>query len=172
MTTSRMTETASTVALLAGVVLIAGGCGLGSVTGVPADATLVPDDRMELLVDESYSGFDERSRQLIRTSAAWEEAWRQLHEGRSDVPERPAVDFETSMVVLATMGSRRSGGYDIDVESVHRDGESMYVVVTERSPGESCGVTAAITTPATAVRVPRADGEVEFVEKDSVHECS
>ena len=172
MTTSRMTETASTVALLADVVLIAGGCGLGSVTGVPADATLVPDDRMELLVDESYSGFDERSRQVIRTSAAWEEVWRQLHEGRSDVPERPAVDFETSMVVLATMGSRRSGGYDIDVESVHRNGESMYVVVTERSPGESCGVTAAITTPATAVRVPRADGEVEFVEKDSVHECS
>lgn len=172
MNTSRMTGIASTTALLTGVVLIAGGCGLGSVTGVPADATLVPDDRMELLVDESYSGFDERSRQVIRTSAAWEEAWRQLHEGRSDVPERPAVDFETSMVVLATMGSRRSGGYDIDVESVHRDGESMYVVVTERSPGESCGVTAAITTPATAVRVPRADGEVEFVEKESVHECS
>lgn len=172
MNTSRMTGTASTAALLAGAVLIAGGCGLGSVTGVPADATLVPDDRIEFLVDESYSGFDERSRQVIRTSDAWEEAWRQLHDGRSDVPERPAVDFETGMVVLAAMGSRPTGGYAIEVEAVHREAGTLYVVVRETSPGESCGTTQAFTAPTTAVRVPRVSGDVHFIEKESVHECS
>ena len=171
-TPSRPTEKLFVGALLAGVVLAAGGCGLGSVTGVPADATLVPDDRVEPLVDEPYSGFDERSRRIIRTTGAWEEAWEQLHEGRSPMPERPAVDFESSMVILAAMGSRPTGGHDIEVESVHRHGESLFVVVRETSPGDGCIVTQAFTAPTTAVRIPRADGDVEFVEEETVNECS
>ena len=169
---SRPTATVFIGALLAGVVLAAGGCGLSSVDGVPADATPVPEERVEPLLDASYAGFDERTRQVIRTPEAWEGAWRQLHEGRSPVPERPAVDFDSSMVVLAAMGSRPTGGYDIQAESVHRDGESLFVVVRETSPGDSCIVTQVFTAPTTAVRVPRADGDVEFVEEESVDECS
>ncbi len=168
----RVTEIPGTIALLTGIALAAGGCGLMSITGVPANATLLPDERVEHLLDESYSGLDEPTREVIRTPGAWADAWQQLHEGQSPVPERPAVDFEDSMVVLAAMGSRPTGGYDIEVESVHRDGKSLYVVVRETSPGESCGLTQAITAPATAVRVPRVDGDVEFVEKEAVSECS
>lgn len=171
----RTAETAASIALpalLAAVVLAAGGCGLVSVTGVPADATVVPDDRVEPLLEGASGGLDEPAREVIRTPEVWANAWQDLHEGRSPVPERPSVDFDRSMVVLAAMGSQRTGGYDIEVEAVHRQGETLYLVVRETSPGDRCGVTQAFTTPTTAVRVPRVDGDVEFVEKESVHECS
>lgn len=168
----RVAETAGSIVLLAGVVLVAGSCGLGSVTGVPADATVVPDDRVEPLLDESYGDLDEEAREVVRTPELWADAWQRLHEGVSPVPERPAVDFERSMVVVAAMGSRPSGGYDIEVEGVHRQGETLYVVVQETSPGERCGVTLAITAPTTAVRVPRVSGDVHFVEKETTHDCS
>lgn len=168
----RTRETARAVALLVAVGLVAGGCGSAAVTGVPADATVVPSDRVDTLFDDAYSGLDEQRRQVVRTPGAWADVWERLHEGRSPVPERPAVDFESGMVMVAAMGSRPTGGYGIEVESVHRDGESLYVVVRETSPGDGCVVTQAFTAPATAVRVPRVDGNVEFVEKESVHECS
>lgn len=172
MTSCRVAETAGSIALLAGVVLAAGGCGLAPVTGVPADATLVPDDRVEPLLEESYGNLDEEAREVVRTPDLWADAWQRLHGGGSPVPERPTVDFERSVVVVAAMGSRPSGGYDIEVEGVHRQGETLYVVVRETSPGERCGVTLAMTAPTTAVRVPRVSGDVHFVEKESVHECS
>lgn len=172
MTRPPATDTIRTACLLTALTLIATGCGLAPVTGVPADATLVPDDRVEPLLDDSYSGFDERRRQVIRASGTWADVWEQLHEGRSPVPERPAVDFGDSMVILAAMGSRPTGGYSIEVESVHRDGETLYVVVRETSPGENCGVTQAFTAPTTAVRVPRVSGDVHFVEKEAVRECA
>ena len=166
------TESPWAVALVASLLLAAGGCGLAPVTGVPADASLVPDDRVEPLLEESYGGLDERAREVVRTRRVWEDAWRTLHEGRSSTPERPEVDFGSSMVVVAAMGSRPTGGYDIEVESVHREGETLYVVVRETSPGEGCGVTQAFTAPTTAVRVPRVPGDVHFVEKESANDCS
>lgn len=161
-----------TVAMVAGLTLVAGGCGLAPVTGVPADATLVPDDRVEPLLEESSGGLDEEAREVVRTPELWTETWQALYEGRSPVPERPAVDFERSMVIVAATGSRPTGGYEIEVESVHRHGESLFVVVRATSPGDDCMVTQALTAPTTAVRVPRVDGDVEFVEEESVHECS
>lgn len=158
--------------MIAALSLAAGGCGLAPVTGVPGDATVVPDDRVETLLEESYGGLDERRRQVVRDSAAWADVWRQLYESRSPVPERPTVDFGRSMVIVAAMGSRPTGGYGIGVESVHLDGETLYVVLRETSPGDGCMVTQALTAPTTAVRVPRVDGDVEFVEKETVRDCS
>lgn len=172
MTRPPTTNRIRTACLLTALALIAGGCGSAPVTGVPADATVVPDDRVDTLFDHSYSGIDDRRRQVIREPGTWADVWQQLHEGRSPVPERPAVDFHDSMVILAAMGSRPTGGYGIAVESVLRDGATVYVVVVEASPGDSCVVTHAFTRPASAVRLPRVRGEVHFVEKETVHECS
>lgn len=172
MTRSITTNTIRTACLLAALALAAVGCGLAPSTGVPADATLVPDDRVEALFDDSYSGIDEGQRRVVRTAGTWADVWEQLHEGRSPSPERPAVDFDDSLVVLAAMGSRPTGGYGIGVGSVHREGETLYVVVRESSPGENCGVTQAITAPAVAVRVPHVSGDVHFVEEESENECS
>lgn len=171
-TTIATTNTIRTACLLTALALVAGGCGSAPITGVPADASLVPDDRVDTLFDDSYSGIDERQRRVVRESGAWADAWEQLHEGRTPVPELPAVDFGESLVIVAAMGSRPSGGHVIAVESVHRAGETLYVVVRETSPGENCVTTSALTTPATAVRLPRVSGDVHFVEKESVSECS
>lgn len=163
----------TTVAAVAvAAVVLAAGCRITPLTGVPAGASLVPEEQVEPLLEASYSGYEDRRRQVIRTPETWADAWRQLYEGRSPLPERPAVDFDRSMVILAAAGSRPTGGYGIEVESVHRDEETMYVVVRETSPGDDCMVTQAFTAPTTAVRVPRVDGSVEFVEKESVAECS
>jgi hypothetical protein len=67
------------------------------------------------------------------------------------------------------MGTRGSTGYDIVVrEVVARDG-GLDVTVQEIEPDRSgaygvCGGLAVMTAPVAAMRVPRAEGEVRFIE--------
>jgi hypothetical protein len=75
------------------------------------------------------------------------------------------------MVIAMSMGSRPSGGFSIQVEGVHQDDGALHVVVHEQTPGRSCFVTAAVTSPVVAIRVPRTDREVIFQERASVYDC-
>ncbi|MFB6240050.1 MAG: protease complex subunit PrcB family protein [Gemmatimonadota bacterium] len=142
-------------------------CGGTTPTGIPADATLLDHGQLETLVSTDDSDYHEPQRRVIRSPAAWAEAWRQLGRDR----EAPDVDFGDHMVILAASGTRHSGGHGIAVDSVYRHGGSLFATVREVSPGDSCVVTTALTHPATAVRVPRVEGSVEFVEQEIVAEC-
>ena len=75
------------------------------------------------------------------------------------------------MVVVASMGGRATGGYSIEIVRVAETTDRLYVEVREVSPGRSCIVTMAGTAPVTAVRVPRRDLPVEFVERAETRDC-
>lgn len=157
--------TTALAALLTAAALAA--CGGATPTGIPANATLLDESQIETLVTTDDADYHEPRRQVIRSPAAWAEAWRQLdREGPA-----PDVDFGEHMVILAASGTRPSGGHGIAVDSVYRHDGSLFATVREISPGESCVVLTVVTNPATAVRVPRVEGGVEFVEEESVAEC-
>lgn len=157
--------TIALTALLTAAALAA--CAGAPPTGIPADATLLDEGELETLVSTDDSDYHEPMRQVIRSPGAWAAAWKKLDRDR----EAPDVDFGEHMVILASSGTRPSGGHGIAVDSVYRHDGSLFVTVVESSPGDSCVVTTALTHPATAVRVPRVEGGVEFVEEERVAEC-
>ena len=73
--------------------------------------------------------------------------------------ENSGIDFFSSTALFVSMGERNSGGYSIEIESIVRLGNHLYVNVTEKSPGSNCVTTQAITQPYHLVVF---DSSVEF----------
>lgn len=119
-----------------------------------------------------YSGIRDSLRVVIRDDAAWQHYWALIHRDISPVPPIPRVDFAHDMVVLAALGQRASGGYDIRVDSAYGDGDGVEVLVRRSSPGRDCIVTAALTQPVDLARIPARSGPVLFLERTAVEDCN
>lgn len=172
-------------ALTAGLVLTAGlalgwvGCavpGTGEPGGSSGDVERIPPDATPVEVrpvaDFPNSGIHVARREEVRSAGRWERVWEELVAGRAPTPAPPHVDFRERMVLVATMGERPSGGYEIAIERVLRtSGDRLLAVVRETSPGEGCVVTQALTAPAVAVSVPRVRGDVSFLEREETRDC-
>jgi hypothetical protein len=129
--------------------------------GVPRQAVTVTTETV--LAASPWSGYTTPERRVITTDADWETAWAQLQGSHSPRPARPDVDFSRDVVILAAMGTRPSTGYAVAITEVRVHDGTFYVRVTERSPGRSCMVGDAITSPVHAVRAPREATRAEFV---------
>jgi len=117
------------------------------------------------------SGISDRLRLVVRDRATWESLWQEIFARISPHPALPEVDFATDMVLVASMGSRPSGGYGILVDgAVEAADKTLIAEVTETAPGPDCVVTAATTAPVDAVVVPRHD-QVSFAERSETRRC-
>lgn len=140
-----------------------------------ADPQLPPGgvslDETEQLLKSQYTQLVRRERLVIRDAQTWSEFWDQAHGQVSPQPSVPSIDFSRNIVVAATMGSRPSGGYNIEIDQVYDVDGAVYVIVTERSAGPGCITTQAVTAPASAVRVPRPGASVTFIERSETFPC-
>jgi hypothetical protein len=135
-------------------------------SGQPVD-TLGKDAR---LYKATNARVGEPETRVIRDAKDWASTWASLHAGLP-APPLPHVDFKTNAVVFVALGPRNTGGFDVDVERVDRRTPNDLVVhVVETSPGEGCMSTQVITSPAVAVRVPRA-AHVQFVRRQVRTPC-
>jgi hypothetical protein len=117
------------------------------------------------------SGITRRDRIVIEDEATWARIWPEIVGSHSPKPPLPRVDFAREVIVIASMGQRSSGGYVISIDSaLARDG-GVSVVVTERSPGRTCGTTAALSSPVALARIARQASPIRFVEKTAVTDC-
>jgi len=158
------------------VATASGAC--GSTIGTdPLEASNVQTDEQQVSFEEVegttsfLSGISDRRRLVIEDQDAWLQFWAELQAMVTPVPEPPAVDFSTHVVIAATMGQRATGGYSIRIDDISRAGERTRVIVVETAPGPTCLTTQAFTAPATAVTVSRPAGTVEFVERNETDSC-
>lgn len=128
--------------------------------------------KMERVLTESYSGIADRRRLVIQNADAWLTLWSEAMRGREPAPEPPAVDFANEMVIVASMGRRGTGGYQITIDEVTRSGSEIAVVVRETSPGANCFFTQAFTAPVAAVKVAKSEAALTFVERTERQDCS
>jgi hypothetical protein len=117
------------------------------------------------------SGFGEQARLVVASQAEWETAWRHVWHGHSPVPAAPAVDFDREVVLVAAMGGRSSGGYQIEVTQAVAQAARVVVRVVETSPGSGCFVTAGFSEPVDVVKLPRTPLPIEFRTVKVVNEC-
>jgi VWFA-related protein len=113
---------------------------------------------MTTISSDQMSGVDAARQVVAKTAAEFEALWRQHAPGRP----APAIDFTKNMVVAVFLGSRPSGGFQVQITDVRRDGDGLLVTWAERAPGRDQMSAQVMTAPSQLVTVPRFDGPVRF----------
>jgi len=122
------------------------------------------------LMRSQYSNIENSARLVIRDQKAWTEWWNTANtdlieqDGKFVPPKPPQVDFKKETVILAAMGRQGSGGFDITIRRIGKDGDKLIVTVATRSPPPDSVAATVITSPVVAVAVPKHDGTVEFAD--------
>lgn len=142
--------------------------GGSSIDDVPSTATRVSADTV---LQTQQSGISERERVLLADDSSFAAWWSRATGNVAPDPDAPEIDFGQRMVAAAAMGRRSTGGHVIEIVDGRREGEDLWVVVRETTPGDGCVATQALSSPAVAVTLPRVGGEVRFVEEEATHSC-
>jgi PrcB C-terminal len=116
----------------------------------PADSA-APAGEVEIRRIGSWisSGIKGSRRLVIRDSTTWSQFWSELGAG-----VQPQVDFSRDLVIAVASGEQSSGGHDIRIQRVIRDGGELRIEVLETSASPECMTTAALTQPVDVVMVP------------------
>ena len=117
------------------------------------------------------SGFDTQQQFVVRDSATWATTWTMVLGSHSPKPPLPSVDFSREMIVVASMGTRSSGGYTVGIDSVFVARDTVFFRVRETSPGPRCGTTAALTSPVGLARVERSEMPVGYEISPVISDC-
>lgn len=108
------------------------------------------------------SGIVDRSLLAIRTPEEWQQLWQRHSTTLAPPPAMPVIDFSREMVIAVFLGSRRTGGFGIEILRVERKGEKLQVFYREVSPPVGAMVPQVLTQPYHMIQLPRVDGEIVF----------
>jgi hypothetical protein len=155
---------------------LAAGCAELPLVGTGPELDELAGEPVQIIQLQEYfprynSGISEQARLVVTSRAEWELAWRRVWHGHSPVPAAPAVDFDREVVLVAAMGGRSSGGYQIQVTQAAAQADRVVVRVVETSPGKGCFTTAAFSEPVDVVKLPRTALPIDFQTVKVVHEC-
>jgi uncharacterized protein (DUF885 family) len=92
-----------------------------------------------------------RTVELVTNENDWRRAWATLGGGRP----RPEINFDTRAAVIVYQGQKPTGGYQIEVDEIRRDGTVLAVKVRERRPAFGDVTMQVITSPFVAVSITR-----------------
>ena len=135
---------------------------------VPASATPVP---FVSVLKLQHSGLVQEAREVLKSRADWANLWSTATSGFDPSRDVPTVDFGRKMVLVAALGRRPTGGYDVFFTAVYEDEGHLYAIITDVSPGIGCVTSQAFTAPVAIVTVPRREKPVRFVERTDVRNC-
>jgi hypothetical protein len=174
-----MTRIAVSVALAAALAACSGAHEAQTHATPPEARTSMPQDSLALrrLSADAETGFRHNSRmeaavrEVVRDAGAWSRLWPRLSGSMGGASPAPRVDFDREMALVAAMGRRSTGGFEVRIESVERTGAGLVAHVVETSPGPTCGTGAALSSPADVVLVPRSDLPVRWEVRRAVTDC-
>ena len=123
-----------------------------------APATPATPIQMTTLNSDRMSGIDRPEQVVARSAVEWQALWQRHAPGRP----APAVDLAKHMVLGVFLGSRSSGGYQVEITGVRMDGNTLVVQWAERSPDAGVVAAQVMTSPSHLVTVPHHKGQVRF----------
>jgi hypothetical protein len=77
----------------------------------------------------------------------------------------PVVNFSKEIVAAVFLGSRPTGGFNVEILSTRVEGDALIVEYGERRPGRGDIVSQVLTSPFHIVRLPAHKGPVRFEKK-------
>lgn len=121
-------------------------------------ATDVPFEEVERSSGMS-SGYESRSNLTIRSALAWEDLWLEIHGGDVPVPECPAINFTSEMIIAVFRGYCGSGGFSTTIVRAISTGTYYIVYVEESLHGD---LTEVISYPYHIVKISKAPRNMQF----------
>lgn len=112
------------------------------------------------LARSAYGSSEAPGREVVRDAATWTQRWRTLQPNGAAAPP---VDFEGQMVLIATLGARRTGGYAIEIVSATLEDDALVVRVRETGPAPGAMLPQVLTAPYHAVRVARTEQPLRWL---------
>ncbi len=132
----------------------------------PADAAPPQcNEGFTTVVHEQYSGVHSQGVMLIEDGQTLCAVWDQIYSNIYPPPgcDTGLIDFSNQVAVVAALGSRPDGCYDIDVGCVHRTpNNTIGVGIVETQPGPDCICTDAIVDPVIVIAIDRPVTDVKF----------
>jgi len=119
-----------------------------------------------VLLHGSYSHATSAMRAVVADAQTWAATWAELTGGL----QPPSVDFTNDVVLVAALGQRFSGGFDIRIDSLAFHGGTV-AYVTTIAPGPTCFTTAVLTSPLEVVRLPQPLEPITFQDQNVVTDC-
>lgn len=159
--------------LVAGLLFLTG-CHSALALGQPSsERASVPLTRLRdgAVAFSAYTGIGDSLRAVVRDSVLWRQMWDRINQPFFPRPALPAVDFRREMIVVAALGARPNGGYDVVIESAEQDSTGIEVALRRASPAPGCPVAAAVTQPADLARIPASGQPVRFRERTVIVPC-
>jgi hypothetical protein len=112
-------------------------------------------------------GILKRSRLVIRDRERFDDLWEQIVGLKEDKPAPPEVDFSREMLIVAAMGERPSGGYEIVITGACEVDNQLEVHVRSSDYAQCGGAQLGVlTAPVDIVRIPKSDLPVVFRETE------
>ena len=159
-------------AVFAAVLALACSDGDGAPLPMGPDPSSTPDLDARVILDTKYGGIAEPERSVIRNAAAWDAFWNRLRDaGEIEPVPTPAVDFDSRIAIVAILGERDRGGFDIDISDLALSGDDLVVGIRLTIPGATCSQPEVRTTPLSIVTVAETNAPVVFDEMTIVQEC-
>ena len=87
-------------------------------------------------------------------------------------PSLPVIDFDREMIVVASLGTRPSGGYDVVIDGAEQDSTGIQISIRVATPAAGCPVSAVTTQPIDLARIAASDQPVRFREQNVVVACA
>jgi hypothetical protein len=120
---------------------------------------------------DTNSGLGDSTRLVVHDTSSWRALWQRINAPFFPQPALPSVDFDREMIVVAALGAKPTGGYDIMIEGAAEDSATVEISVLQSSPGTGCALTAARTQPVDLARIPARRKPVRFRERRVVVPC-
>ncbi len=117
------------------------------------------------ILKEQYSSIQKKQDMIITKASAWESLWEQMHKNVQPMPSLPKVDFSQEMLIGVFMGTKSTGGYDINIQSIKETESEIVVTVKEIFPRNTGFVSTALTQPTHVVKLLTSKKKVVFVRK-------
>jgi hypothetical protein len=142
-------------------------------SGQPGPREAIPVTRLRetAAAFTDYSGFADPLYTVVRDSLAWQQAWHTLNKPFIPPPPLPAIDFQRQVVVVAALGARPSGGYDILIENATEDSTGVEIGVRVTRPGTGCITPAVVTQPVDVATIPVTRRTIHFREHSIAVTC-
>jgi len=125
-----------------------------------------------------YAGLAQPEYRVVNSREKWQELWQELEPQTSRQQRQasrnppPDIDFQQSVLIIASMGRRPTGGYSVTISSIVETPQRIVVSVAEQSPGPNCVTTQAITHPIAIVTTAQTQKPFEFEFVRTTQQCT
>ena len=119
------------------------------------------EKKFETIGSGAYCGHFSQGDYVVKDGQQWSNLWDKVNSINIPQPALPLIDFNNDMVIAVFLGTKRSGGYGIQISELRETDNCLEVSVVETAPGG--WVTMALTQPYHLIKTSLTDKEVKFI---------